>query len=594
MDLVSLLNLIGALGLFLYGMKVMSDALMSIAGHRMRILMVKLTANRFKGALTGFAITALVQSSSATTLMVVSFVNAQLLSLSEAIAVMMGANVGTTITAWLITIFGFKVKMNTIAIPMMMVGFIFYMSKKSQLHYWGKFIIGFALLFLGLQFMKDAVPDLEQSPHLYQFFIAVASEGFLGILIFVLIGAVLTVILQSSSASMAITLVAAAQGILDFSAAAAMVLGGNIGTTVTANLAALVAGVQAKRTALAHFLFNIIGVLWVIVVFYYFLDLVEMASDYIWGAKPLQNAADIPVGLSIFHTAFNVINTVALIGFIALLVKLVTRLIPEKAELTLEYSTPKFLSSSSLAYPETAIHMLLRECRRLYRKTVFEAVTHALNLHRDEVISSLSPLEVAQKSSKNIPIEIDSFIVKRVKPIYSAVLEFASQILEKLELTEAQRNAVIKLKQVVRDILHILRNAALFRHELAKYIDSDNEAMKLELNNMRAQIIAVLRGYHDWKPDNSIKKRKRYIKRLKEEAEKRDTEVITNVDHLIRTQQITAEMGTSLISCSSYILHIIERLNFAVKTLSYVADEYDDVEKLLLEKHEGEKVADNL
>ena len=589
MDFVSFLNLVGALGLFLYGMKVMSDALMSIAGHRMRTLMVKLTSNRFKGVLTGLAITGLIQSSSATTLMVVSFVNAQLLSLTEAIGIIMGANIGTTLTAWLITILGFKVKISAIAVPLMAVGFVFYIKKSKKQHYIGKFIVGFALLFIGLQFMKETVPDLEQSPAIYEFFQTSTDKGFGGILLFVLIGSVLTLILQSSSATMAITLVAAAQGLLSFEAAAAIVLGENIGTTITANMAALIAGTQAKRTAVAHFLFNIIGVIWVLIIFYFFLDFISFLASYFQDAKPMEVSSDIPVGLSIFHTTFNILNTCLLLGFVSGIARLVTKLIPEKPEDIIEFSQPKFISADALRYPETAIHMLLRECRRLYRKTVFEAVTHALNLHREEVISALSPKEVANKSSEKIPIEIDSFIVKRVKPIYTAVLDFASQIQERLELTDDQWRAVIKLKQTVRDIMHILRNAALFRHELGKYINSDNEAMKQELNNMRAQIIVLLRGYHDWDPGSSIKKRNKYIKELKAEAKKRDAEVVANVDHLIRTQQITVEMGASLISCSSYILHIVERLNFAVKTLSYVADEYDDIEQLLLEKKEWEK-----
>ena len=591
MDLVSFLNLLGALGLFLYGMKVMSDALMSLAGHRMRTLMVKLTSNRFKGVLTGLGITGLIQSSSATTLMVVSFVNAQLLSLTEAIGVIMGANIGTTLTAWLITILGFKVKMSAVAIPLMIVGFVFYIKKAKKQHYIGKFIVGFALLFIGLQFMKDTVPNLEQNPAIFAFFQSTSNTGFGGILLFVLIGTLLTLILQSSSATMALTLVAAAQGLLSFEAAAAIVLGENIGTTITANMAALIAGTQAKRTAAAHFLFNIIGVIWVLIIFYAFLGFVDTLAGYFQGAKPMENPSDIPVGLSIFHTTFNIINTCLLLGFVTVIAKLVTRLIPEKPEAVIEFSKPKFLKPNFLKYPETAIHVLLRECRRLYRKTVFEAVTHALNLHREEVLSSLSPLEVVHKSNKKIPIEIDSFIVTRVKPIYTAVLDFASQIQDRLELTESQSNAVNKLKQIVRDIMHILRNASLFRHELGKYIGSDNEAMKQELNNMRAQIIVLMRSYRDWKPASSAKKRRKFIKKLKNDARVRDAALVASVDRLIREQQITVEMGASLINCSSYILHIIERLNFAVKTLSYIADEYDEVEQLLQDKKEWEKNA---
>ncbi|TQV72174.1 Na/Pi cotransporter family protein [Aliikangiella marina] len=584
MSWISFLNLIGALGLFLYGMKVMSDALMSIAGHKMRTLMVKLTSNRFKGVLTGLTITGLIQSSSATTLMVVSFVNAQLLSLTEAIGVIMGANIGTTLTAWLITLLGFKVKISAMAIPLMIVGFVLYISKVKKRHDIGKFIVGFALLFIGLQFMKDAIPNLEQSPAIYEFFQASSDKGFGGILLFVLIGTILTLILQSSSATMAITLVAAAQGLLSFEAAAAIVLGENIGTTITANMAALIAGTQAKRTAAAHFLFNIIGVIWVLLFFYYFLDLVSLVAGYFQGAQPMNNPTDIPIGLSIFHTSFNIINTVLLLGFVSVIANLVTRLIPEKPQEIIEFSKPKFLKKNFLKYPETAIHVLLRETRRLYRKTVFEAVTHALNLHREDVISSLSPQQVVKQSSQKIPIEIHSFIGLKIKPIYSAILDYASKIQERLELNDEQWDLVYRLKITVRDILHILQNAARFRHEMKKYADSDNEAMKREIDYMREQVVILMRGYHDWKPNSSLKKRKRFIKSIKRQARIQDSELLTRVDGLIRSEAITPEMGAALINCSSFILHMTERLNAAVKTLSYVADEYDEIGQVLLEK----------
>ena len=591
MGLISFINLIGALGFFLYGMKIMSDALISLTGHRMRLLMIKLTSNRFKGVLTGLGITGLIQSSSATTLMVVSFVNAKLLSLTEAIGVIMGANIGTTLTAWLITILGFKVKMSAIALPLVVVGFVFYMRKSQKQHYFGKFIIGFAVLFIGLQFMKEAIPNLDQSPAVYEFFQTYADKGFIGILFFVSIGTILTLILQSSSATMAITLVAAAQGILSFEAAAAIVLGENIGTTITANVAALIGGTQARRTALAHFLFNIIGVIWVLIIFYYFLEFVDFLSAYFQGAKPMEVASDIPVGLSIFHTCFNIINTMLLIGFVSLIARIVTRLIPEKPEEIIDYSKPKFLSSDFLKYPETAIHALLRESRRLYRKTVFEAVTHGLNLHRDDVNSSLSPLQVVHKSSQEITFESTSFIRTRVKPIYTAILNYASQIQSNVDLNKNQKETVTKLKMIVRDILHVLRNTSLFRHEMGKYASSNNSAMTEEIDNMRMEIIVQMRTYNEWRPESKPHNRKEFIERLKEEAKKRDIALIARVDHLIRHQEITAEMGASLISCSSYILHIVERLNNAIKTLSYTADEYNDLENILREKNISAKPA---
>jgi phosphate:Na+ symporter len=429
MDLVNFINLLGSLGLFLFGMKIMSDALMSLTGHRMRRLMVRLTANRFSGILTGLTITGLIQSSSATTLMILSFVNAQLLSLTEAIGVIMGANIGTTLTAWLITIFGFKMKIDLFSVPLMFVGFVLYMMKPKGWHYLGKFIAGFALLFMGLAVMQTAVPDLQQNSSVFQFLKSWSGHGFLSLIIFIGVGTLLTLVLQSSSATMAITLVAAAEGLINFEAAAAMVLGENIGTTIKAILAALVANIDAKRTAAAHFLFNVIGVLWMLVVFSWFIELSAVISEYFQGASPLQEALAVPLGLSIFHTCFNLLNTLVLVGFVPLMAKVVTRLIPDKSEQKVAHTSPMFLQNSFLRYPETAIHGLLRESRRLYRMTLFEAICHGLNFHREDIISTLPPQQVVHKSSqKLIPISAYesnqsiprlSILRQKLKPIWN-------------------------------------------------------------------------------------------------------------------------------------------------------------------------------
>ncbi|MGB5518378.1 MAG: Na/Pi symporter, partial [Gammaproteobacteria bacterium] len=256
-----ILTLLGALGLFLYGMKVMSDALMELAGDRMRSILSTTTSNRFFAVLTGFAITAIIQSSSATSLMVVSFVNANLLTLTEAIGVIMGANIGTTVTAWLISIFGFKVSMSAIALPLVGLGFLLTLSKQKNRQQWGYFTIGFAVLFIGLQFLKDSVPDISNDPDVLASLSDYTSAGFLSILLFIFIGTVLTLVVQSSSATMALTLLMTYEGWIPFDMAAAMVIGQNVGTTITANLAALVANYQAKRAARAHLIFNLLGLL---------------------------------------------------------------------------------------------------------------------------------------------------------------------------------------------------------------------------------------------------------------------------------------------------------------------------------------------
>ena len=260
------LNLCGGLGLFLFGMTMMSESLQKVAGDKMRAILAGMTKNRVMGVLTGVAITSIIQSSSATTVMVVSFVNAGLLSLAESITVIMGANIGTTVTAWLVSLVGFQFSIADIAIPLIGLSIPLLFSKRDKRKSIGQLMVGFALLFIGLEYLKNSVPDINSNPEVLAFLQHYSNMGYGSVLLFVLVGTILTLIMQSSSATMAITLVMLNQGWIGFEVAAAMVLGENIGTTITANLAAIPANTNAKRAALSHTLFNVLGVIWMLII----------------------------------------------------------------------------------------------------------------------------------------------------------------------------------------------------------------------------------------------------------------------------------------------------------------------------------------
>ena len=343
---LQIFTLLGALGMFLYGMTLMSEGLQKAAGDKLRSFLASMTSTPFKQVLTGLGITAIIQSSSATTVMVVSFVNAGLLSLANAIGVIMGANIGTTVTAWLISILGFTVDIASLSIPLMAVGFVFFVSKKSKNKSVGELIIGFALLFLGLNFLKNSVPDLNQSPEVLSFLQQWSGYGYGSVLLFVVIGTLLTIVLQSSSATMALTLVMVNAGWIPFDIATAMVLGENIGTTITANIAAAVANVSAKRAARAHTVFNVFGVIWVLILYRPFLKLIGMIVEALGYPNPmtsdfsdaqpgtdeyaaLQTSA--LYGVSMLHTLFNTINTCILIWFVPVIEKLVTWMVKSPA-----------------------------------------------------------------------------------------------------------------------------------------------------------------------------------------------------------------------------------------------------------------------
>ncbi|MEQ9465992.1 MAG: Na/Pi cotransporter family protein [Ekhidna sp.] len=352
--LFEFLNLLGALGFFIYGMKVMSEGIQKVAGAKMRNILSSMTSNRFKGVFTGFTITSLVQSSSATTVLVVSFVNAGLLSLTESIGVIMGANIGTTITAWLISIVGFKVKIASYALPIIAFGFPLMFFNRDRLKFWGEVLVGFALLFMGLALLKDSVPDLKSNPEILEFLSRYTDLGYFSILLFVLIGTGITVIVQSSSAAMALTLVMANNGWIPFELAAAMVLGENIGTTITANLAALVGNVHAKRAALSHFIFNIFGVIWILILIRPALSLVDWYLVSSGSASPFVTATSIPIALSIFHSGFNIINTLLLVWFVNFIAQTVTKVIKSTGddEFQLEYISTGMMNTSELSIEE--------------------------------------------------------------------------------------------------------------------------------------------------------------------------------------------------------------------------------------------------
>ena len=373
MSILQVFTLLGALGMFLYGMNLMSSGLQKAAGDKLRGFLSAMTSNPLKGVLTGLGITTVIQSSSATTVMVVSFVNAGLLTLTQAIGVIMGANIGTTVTAWMVSWLGFKADISILAVPLMLFGFLFSNSKKNNRKNIGELIVGFCLLFLGLSFMKNSVPDLRQTPEVLEFVSSWASHGFGSVLLFLLFGTILTLVLQSSSATMAITLIMLSMGWIPFGMACAMVLGENIGTTITANIAASIGNTQAKRAAMSHTIFNVFGVLWALALYQPFLNLVGLVTEKLFGLpNPTSEgfAVSDPTsaegtaalyGLSMLHTLFNVINTLLMIWFTGLIGKAVCMIIRTPENQEKEVFRLKYISAGPLATPELSVEQAFGE-----------------------------------------------------------------------------------------------------------------------------------------------------------------------------------------------------------------------------------------
>lgn len=403
------LKLIGSLGLFLYGMKIMSEGLQKVAGDRLRSILTAMTTNRVTGVLTGVLITALIQSSSATTVMVVSFVNAGLLTLAESISVIMGANIGTTVTAWIISIFGFKVDMAAFALPLLAIALPLIFSGKSNRKSIGEFIFGFSFLFMGLSYLKANAPDLNANPEMLAFVQNYTDMGFFSILLFLFIGTILTMIVQASAATMAITLIMCANGWISLELGAALVLGENIGTTITANLAALTANTQAKRAALAHFVFNVFGVIWVLIIFHPFMELVNWVVNTFFQSNNPEVA--ISYKLSAFHSIFNICNVCILIWGVKLIERTVCALIHPKEED--EEPRLRFITGGMLSTAELSILQARKEIHLFAERThrMFGMVQDLMHTEKDDDFNKLfSRVEKYENISDNMELEIANYL----------------------------------------------------------------------------------------------------------------------------------------------------------------------------------------
>ena len=421
--MIQVLTLLGALGMFLYGMNLMSAGLQKAAGSKMRGFLTAMTSNPFKGVLSGLGITTVIQSSSATTVMTVGFVNAGLLTLSQAVGVIMGANIGTTVTAWLVSLLGFKADISLFAVPLMAVGFILSLAKSDKRRHISELIVGFSLLFLGLSLMKESVPDLRETPEVLSFIQNWTSYGFGSVLIFLVFGTVLTLVLQSSSATMALTLIMVNMGWIPFEMGAAMVLGENIGTTITANIAAAVGNANARRAALAHTLFNVFGVCWALLLFRPFLTLVGATIGWMGLPNPMEidnsmtMTADESIstlyGISMLHTLFNLFNTMILIWFVNLIVRIVTTVIKDKKSAEEDSVKLKFIDAGPLSTAELAVGQARSEVIHFAEisRRIVEFVRRAVNAKSDKEFEDMRQRLVKyEEISDRIEYEIAQFL----------------------------------------------------------------------------------------------------------------------------------------------------------------------------------------
>ena len=488
-------TIFGGLGLFLFGMKIMSEALQKATGERLRDILEKVTNNRFLGVLTGLFITSIIQSSSATTVMVVSFVNASLINLSQSIGIILGANIGTTVTGWIVALLGFKIQIATFALPAIGLGFFLRFFRNEKFGQWGEVLLGFGLLFLGLDTINVTVKDLRGSQVVLNFMSMFHAQTILSTVMVVLIGTVVTMVVQSSSATMAMTMTLAVNGLIDFPTSCALILGENIGTTVTANIASLGASVAAKRSARVHLLFNVMGVIWMIGVFHWlfipFIDWLMPGDPY--SSSPVIRSGVIADHMAAFHTSFNVINTLLFLPLTGFLAKMASRLVPDKkgAGEGEEFHL-KYITSILIATPSININQARLETKRMVGIVVdmfdmvldvFKNPQKKLGVVVEEIQKKENMTDILEKeiseylvrvSQNNISqeqsYEISNLLhmvndIERIGDHCENLLKLLRRKYDtKLEFSETAYQEIDEISSKVHDFLQLINNSIMASH----------------------------------------------------------------------------------------------------------------------------------
>ena len=547
-----LLRLIGSLGLFLYGMKIMSEGLQKFAGDSLRRILTAMTTNRVTGMLTGVLITALIQSSSATTVMVVSFVNAGLLTLSQSIGVIMGANIGTTVTAWIISALGFKIDIAAFALPLLAFAIPLFFSNKSSRKSMGEFVFGFAFLFMGLQNLKANAPDLGANPDMLAFVQNYTDMGFLSIILFLFIGAVLTMIVQASAATMAITLIMCANGWIDYHLGVALVLGENIGTTITANLAALTGNTQARRAALAHLAFNVFGVIWVLLLFYPFTNAVSWFVENVMGVS--DPAVAVSFKLAAFHTAFNISNTFIMIWFVKFIEKTVCTLIKPKVE-DEEYRL-RFISGGMLSTAELSILQAHKEISLFAERTarMLGMVRELFYEKNEEVfLKTYARVEKYESISDRMEIEIANYLTQVSEGRLSS--ESKEEIRIMLRAVSEIESIADSCNNMARSIKRRNEFKSVFTDSQNKHLDHMFELVSQALARM-TYILSKNEAIHeDINPSYNIENE---INNYRNQLKSRNIEDINNKEYQYQDGVYYMDLVSESEKLADYVLNVVQ------------------------------------
>ncbi len=544
--------IIAGITIFLIGMVFMEDGFKLFSGGMLEKVLKKTTSSVPKAIGVGFIATAIVQSSSLLTVIVISFLSAELISLSGAVGVIFGSNIGTTTTAWIVSAFGVKIKIAQFALPMIIFGVVFKFNKSKSYQGFGAILIGLGFVFLGIGYMKDGFEAMKAGLDLAQF----AMDGYLGVLVYILIGAIATVVIQSSSATMALIITALATGQIEYANALSLAIGANIGTTVTAVIGSLSSNANGKRLAVAHFVFNMVTGFMAIAFLYQLADLVDFLSVYIGIGNE-----DYAMKLALFHTIFNVIGVLVVSPFTGKLVLYLKSLFNKLEE---NVSRAKYLDDIVVKVPETALASLHKEMIHLYDNAI-EILTHAVSLHQHAFIGKDNILEIVRNSNYKIDINIAEDYKTKIKDLYGDIFHFAT--LSQEVMNEDQMRAVYYYKIACKDIVETIKDAEELQRNVNLYQKGKNKIIKNEYNILREKIAKTIDVIQSIRNKSDDIEALAHIELLKEDIKELDMIENGRIDNLIRNNSINSKMATSLINDSSFAYNISKRLIEIATTL---------------------------
>lgn len=543
------------IAVFLVGMFFMEEGFKMLSGGILENLIEKTTNTLAKALFSGFFVTSLVQSSSLVTVIVISFLSADLIGLLQAVAVVFGSNIGSTTTAWIVAGFGMKVKIAYYAMPMLVFGTVLQFMDNRSMQGAGKALVGLGFIFMGIGYMKEGFDALEQGIDLAQF----AMSGILGVLVYIAVGMVATVIIQSSAATMAIVITALASGQIVYVNALALAIGANIGTTITAIMGAMASNENGKRLAAAHVIFNIVTAGFAVIFIQQFADAVDLIAGWVG-----IGAENYVIKLALFHTVFNLVGVAVVTPFIGILVDfLKTKFVP-----VMYAGRPKYLDEAVIEMPQPALAALKKETERLYDKAM-KALTHALLLHRHDVWSERALEEVIASSHQRIPIDVSAYYRENIKGLYGEIIRYATMAQVNMEGEDHRRSYEYKLAS--RDIVEALKDVQELNKNITRYVRSPNANIRNEYNMIRTKIATLLRGIEKvrQKPNDILVVTQ--IELIREDAKEMDLLSSERIDELVRQKKIDTEMATSLMNDSAFAYQIVIKL-LEMATILWIKD----------------------